>query len=358
MVYTGEAYSRYEIYQGSGCPGTFVACGGFSLSVTQHASIIPNVQAGDSFLVRGGFSYGFLQVTRSGNGCEGVGSDPFSGNQECATPAPIGNGTFLDLSVNRGDSDYYQVCVAAGDDLSVTLGSKILDNTYRLRLHDASVTPCDSNLSGSLIGESFSESIHYHNATSGPVDVRIAVQPVWWFWGCNRYDMTIAGANGCDGLPGVSTFCDPMDVNSTGIPTVLTATGGTGIHSGVRLEATQGSPNQFAMMLIGTGATNPGLAIGQGRLCLDTQSGNRFGRYNIHGTAMNSSGRFDANGVLQNLAGTSITGSGFDVPKWIPAINQVLRSGETWHFQLWHREPNGTSNFSNGVTVSFQTLPQ
>ena len=31
----------------------------------------------------------------------------------------------------------------------------------------------------------------------------------------------------------------------------------------------------------------------------------------------------------------------------------VIQSGQTWHFQLWHRDEGGIPNFSNGVTVVF-----
>ena len=31
---------------------------------------------------------------------------------------------------------------------------------------------------------------------------------------------------------------------------------------------------------------------------------------------------------------------------WLP--------GETWHFQLWHREPNSQSNTTDGATITFR----
>ena len=163
------------------------------------------------------------------------------------------------------------------------------------------------------------------------------------------------GATGCIlSTPGLGlTFCDPADPNSTGASTrlsgALTAPSGSGLH----LEANSGPPSQFSYFLIGTNFSDPGIPLGQGHLCLTVGGGNQIGRYNIAGSSFNSLGRFDAAGVLQNFTGTSSTGSGFDVPSTIPSIGGTIGMGQTWHFQLWHREPGGGSNFSNGLTVPF-----
>ncbi len=149
------------------------------------------------------------------------------------------------------------------------------------------------------------------------------------------------------------SFCDPAGNNSTGLPTVLSGTMGSGIGSGLHLEATQGPDTQFGFFLVGTGVSDPGAPVGQGHLCLSGTGGNSLGRYNVAGGALNSIGQFDSSGVLQNLAGTSTVGSGFDVPTPVPSIGGSIIAGSTWHFQLWHREDNGQSNFSNGLSVTF-----
>ncbi len=139
--------------------------------------------------------------------------------------------------------------------------------------------------------------------------------------------------------------CTPYP-NSTGVPTVLTGavTGSPG--SGLHLEATSGPPGQFGYVLIGTGVSPAGLPIASGNLCLS----GALARYNLAGTTMNSIGLFDGAGVLQNLAGTSTVGSGFDVPSMIPSpIGGILMAGTPMHFQLWHRDVGMTSNFSNTV---------
>ena len=150
-----------------------------------------------------------------------------------------------------------------------------------------------------------------------------------------------------------TSFCDPMNPNSIGMSTTLTGSMGTGVGSGLHLEAAQGPSNQFAYFLVGTGVSDPGIVISQGRLCLSVSGGNVFGRYNVPG-ALNSVGLFDAGGVLQNQVGTSTVGSGFDVPATVPITGSpTISAGSTWHFQLWHREAAGASNFSNGLSVTF-----
>ncbi len=153
---------------------------------------------------------------------------------------------------------------------------------------------------------------------------------------------------------GVGTkFCDPADPNSTGASTDLSgsmsAPGGTGLN----LQAQSGPPGNFGYFLIGSGSSDPGIPLGQGHLCLSTGGGNQIGRYNVTGTFWNSVGQFSPSGTLLNVAGTSSTGVGFDVPTAIPSIGGMISAGQTWNFQLWHREAAGQSNFSNGLTVTF-----
>ncbi|MEZ5974569.1 MAG: hypothetical protein R3E96_06925, partial [Planctomycetota bacterium] len=152
----------------------------------------------------------------------------------------------------------------------------------------------------------------------------------------------------------IQTFCDPAAANSTGVPTVLAGAFGSGVGSDLHLEATSGPPTQFGYFLVGSAAQDPGVAVGGGFLCLSQAAPNVLGRYNLTGTPLGSIGSFDAAGVLQNLTGTSTTGTGFDVPSNLPLPGSpTIAPGSTWFFQLWHREPGGASNFSNAVAVSF-----
>ncbi|MDF1837034.1 MAG: hypothetical protein P1V35_04125 [Planctomycetota bacterium] len=154
------------------------------------------------------------------------------------------------------------------------------------------------------------------------------------------------------GPPAGIAFCSPADNNSTGVPTVLTGTMGSGVGSGLHLELADGPPSQFGYMLVSTGRNVPGIAISQGHLCL----AGSVGRYNVAGTVFDSIGIFDAAGVFQNLPGTATSsgGTGYDVPASVPITgNPMINAGSIWNFQLWHRENGGASNFSNGLAVIF-----
>ncbi len=170
--------------------------------------------------------------------------------------------------------------------------------------------------------------------------------------------VTVASGTGCSsGNNGTGTpFCDPAVNNSTGVPAVLTGTTGSGVGSGVHLEITSGVPGQLAYFLVGNEATS-GLVVSNGQFCLVGTTTAQFYRYNVGGTDMNSIGGFDATGTMINSVGTSTTGFGFDVPNTIPASPLItITAGNTWHFQGWYRDTPagvGTSNFTNGLSVTF-----
>ncbi|MCB9907651.1 MAG: hypothetical protein H6830_08035 [Planctomycetes bacterium] len=153
----------------------------------------------------------------------------------------------------------------------------------------------------------------------------------------------------CEG----GVVCTPLP-NSTGWPTNMNIFLAGGPGTGVHVDITSGPPSQFGYLLIGTGLQAPGLPIGSGVLCLATGAPNLIARYNITGGPLNSVGIFDPFGVMQNLVGTSTSGTGYDIPTAIPApIGGVILAGQTWHFQYWHRDIPLTSNFSNAVTWTF-----
>ena len=153
-----------------------------------------------------------------------------------------------------------------------------------------------------------------------------------------------------DTLGGPITFCTPASPNSSGSSVTLASSTPTG--PGVyHFEAEGGPLDQFAILLIAAGIQPQGTVISQGRLCLSAPIG-RYG--STAGPGLNSIGRFDAAGILQNLAGTSATGTGFDMPAVLPTPpGGVVVPGATWHFQLWYRDLGGASNFSDGVSVVF-----
>jgi formylglycine-generating enzyme required for sulfatase activity len=155
-----------------------------------------------------------------------------------------------------------------------------------------------------------------------------------------------------------TTFC-AATANSSGAPALLTGSFATPAQWDLHLEVTQGVSAEIGYMLSGPEVTS-GVTISNGLLCLVGTPTARFYRYNVNGGEWNSVGRFDSAGVLQNLAGTSTTGSGYDVPPTVPdTVPVTIMAGDTWHFQLWYRDTpagQGTSNFSTGLSVTFGSL--
>ena len=95
-------------------------------------------------------------------------------------------------------------------------------------------------------------------------------QDLWTAGGGNitRIEFTYQVGNG-----EFETFCAPAVPNSTGQPTLLTGSKGSGVGSDLHLEATQGPPAQFGYFLMGTLGSDPGIPVGNGRLCVAGSSG-------------------------------------------------------------------------------------
>ncbi|HPF12617.1 MAG TPA: hypothetical protein P5218_06580 [Planctomycetota bacterium] len=156
-----------------------------------------------------------------------------------------------------------------------------------------------------------------------------------------------------------SIFCGAATNNSSGQPVVLSGYVGTGVGSDLHLEAVGGPTNEFGYFLVGNMANDASpIMVSNGLLCLAGLPGQVFGRYNVAGVN-NSLGLFNSSGVFRNLGGTSVTGTGYDVPTTVPISslgNPTIMAGDTWHFQLWHRDTPagaGTSNLSQGLSVNF-----
>ncbi|MEZ6019326.1 MAG: hypothetical protein R3F17_04255 [Planctomycetota bacterium] len=155
-------------------------------------------------------------------------------------------------------------------------------------------------------------------------------------------------------LPGGTEFCAHALPNSTGQPTQLLANRLEVPGAGWHLEALQGPRGQAGYLVVGSLTQSPGLALGQGRLCLDTGPGALIGRYNQAGTVMDSIGFFDPSGRWLPAANLSVLGAGFDLPSTLPIPgNPAIATGSTWYFQLWHRDVGATSNLSNGISLTF-----
>jgi hypothetical protein len=154
-----------------------------------------------------------------------------------------------------------------------------------------------------------------------------------------------AGFLTVDLCPDQPLLCSPANPNASGLSTTLYPSyfASAPNLSGLHLEATHGAPGQFGLFMISNGA-NSATLLHNGILCLDLPICRYSPQVAIHqgNPQLNSVGRFDDTGnVFMNMSGTSTTGTGFDVPNPLPCTpaGQVIVPGDTWYFQLWHRDP-------------------
>ena len=141
------------------------------------------------------------------------------------------------------------------------------------------------------------------------------------------------------GGPIGSSYCGPANLNSSGVPAILTAFGSDMVAANsVRLDAAQMAQNQFGYFI---NSMTQGFVLppgSQGNLCL---SGS-IGRYNQDIKNSGAGGEFS---LQLDLANTPAPGG--------PV---AIQPGETWNFQAWFRDdnPGSTSNFTDGVSITFQ----
>jgi hypothetical protein len=279
----------------------------------------------------------------------GCNIDGFSPNHSCAAAAPLVDGSY-DLEVCKFEPDFLSFTIAAGDtfDAGLTFSTGVAD--VDAMLYNAGACSDDQNSGCAFVlacgySGSDNEDLSWTNVSSVDVDcvLRIHVWP-----GspgvANYYSLDVTGIT--PGGPPINSFCDPANANSSGGPVTLAGSSSGGV---LHLEATGGPAGQFGFMLV-SGVSVGGIPVSAGVLCL----GAPIGRYNVAaGGALNSLGQFSSAGVLVNLAGTSTTGTGFDVPTSLPnPPGGVIIPGATWNFQLWYRD-GANSNFSSGIEAGF-----
>jgi hypothetical protein len=140
-----------------------------------------------------------------------------------------------------------------------------------------------------------------------------------------------------------TSYCGPGVVNSTGNPGEISGAGSLVVaNNNLTLQASSLPNNAFGYFL--TSQTQglvpqPGGSLGV--LCL----GGNIGRYVGPGQIQNSGGT-GSFGLLLDLTQTP-TPTGF----------VSVAPGETWNFQVWHRDSVGgaaVSNFTDGLSATFQ----
>jgi hypothetical protein len=143
--------------------------------------------------------------------------------------------------------------------------------------------------------------------------------------------------------PGTN-FCSAQ-MNTVGGPAQISASGSVLVaDNALTLHCTDMAFNQFAIFLIGTQPgyyPNPGGSTGD--LCL----GGTIGRFNTASQIRNTG----ATGTMD------LTLDLTDMP--LATGNFAVVPGETWHFEAWYRDGIpaigfSTSNFSNGISITFE----
>jgi hypothetical protein len=355
----GTGYdTRLGIYAGVDCAATCIAQNDDACGLQSRVAV-NNLNTGDQLVVHvGGFGSGNIGpgvMNINLDPCSAAIDDGFEENDDCASAVPVGDGFYPGLFVSQADTDYYTVTVADGATLQVdlTFTHSLGDTDIFLyadlatcQLDEANGHGCANTLVCGFSATN-NESISWTNTTGSQQTYWMKVNE-WIGSDCNNYDMNVTGTTGAGG-PIIVMACDPANSHSGGTYAKLDNSDGSG-PGVLHLECTDGPATQFGYFLVSSILNDPGANVSNGMLCL----GAPIGRYApAAGGALNSVGVFDVLGVLQNTAGTSTVGSGYDVLATLPSPpGGAIMSGDTWYFQCWYRDGN-RSNFSNVAGVTF-----
>ncbi len=134
-----------------------------------------------------------------------------------------------------------------------------------------------------------------------------------------------------------TNYCGPAVPNSTGMSAQIDAFGSGMAGESLTLAADSMPTDQFGFFLVATGQGMMMPANSNGMLCLGTN----MGRFNQTNEIRNSG----MDGAFRLVVDP-------DVLPFTPTV--AAQSGQTYHFQAWFRENGGTSNFTDGVSVTFQ----
>ena len=380
------ANTQMTVHLGGDCSATCLASNSTGPCGVNGESVVTlaGVPAGVTYLIALG---GWGQTQFPGPGSLNVTlANPPPANDTCASPSPIqGEGSFafdttdsttsgfiggnlIVCSPGQGltppNSDvFYQWTAGCDGDFMFSICGQTLDST--LSVHAGTGCSATCLVAGgntTCPGGSLGSEVTVLGAASG---AQYLVQVGGWMSSIGAGTMEVVRLNApC--LPGgtITVACDPANQHYQGGSVTLESSSfGTGVGSDLRVEATDGPVGEFGFVLISSdGSAN--VSVFNGILCLATPQG----RYNTQVSInqglpqLNSLGQFDANGVMQNIVGTSGSGSGFDVPLELPYApgGQVIGSQETWFFQVWFRDqipplpnPGSSSNFSNTIEVFF-----
>lgn len=135
-----------------------------------------------------------------------------------------------------------------------------------------------------------------------------------------------------------TNYCGPANLNSTGMPGVISAVGSPFVADNfVDLTSSQLPANQIGYYITSqTKGFIPFPGGSQGSLCLSGSIG-RYSKF------VRSSG---STGVITMSLDLTQTPQPSGLVSILP--------GETWNWQLWHSDKGGTNNFTDGISILFK----
>ncbi|MDF1839568.1 MAG: hypothetical protein P1V35_16990 [Planctomycetota bacterium] len=355
---------NYTVYT-SGFGGSSFAISSSLDCATARQHVIACSVFSDAPIILGGITGGddfLIEVTTDSNGLQRMlhiekmicsasdfVDDGLEENDSIANATVMVEGVHPNLAVRFDDPDFYQVLIPAGEELRVKANTSASD--VRVSLYDFQGQIVSTELSGQVAAHAPGANV------SRRAFIRVDIPNVAGVANCSTYDLHIATH---PILQSLQTFCDPAIPNSTGSSTELVIVEDRlGPHTDAVLFAfaQSGPPNQFGYLVAGDQVQQLGLPMGAQPICI----GGNIARYNVGGTRTNSIGVFNANGYWWSLAGHNLILAqppywwryAYPVPEQLPSGLGTLTVGQSWGFQLWHRESGGGSSTSNGVLVNW-----
>ncbi len=321
--------------------------GSFTLNNTGAVALDVVIEAANDSIGGGPCAIYDLDIAIAPDPCDPGNDDALEDNDDCASATAMTDGTTTGLFVSKTDKDFYAFCVANGATVNIDMLFTSANGDMDGFLRAADSLECGNGNGSDELADGFSgsdnENITWTNNTGADLDVILEVN-LWDNAGnpdCNTYDLVITGAGNCNGYLG-SMYCT-AEINTTGVVSSIFGTGDiVAANNAFGLLATDLPNGEFGYFIGSFGQAQVNMPGGSsGNLCVG--GGLAIARFLP---------------TLGTIAGGQLAGSVdlTDVPL-PPTMSGMILGGDTFNFQLWHREGgplSGMSNFTPGLEVTFQ----
>ncbi len=277
-----------------------------------------------------------LDISFAPDPCAASNDDALEDNDDCASAVAMVDGTNTGLWISDADEDFYSYCVGNGE--TIVIDALFIDADGDIDLDLLDGADCSTAL-GSSSSVDDDEHITWTNTTG--VDMDVVLRVFFWDTGCNNYDLVVSGSGNCNGVIG-TMYCDAVP-NSTGAIANIYGAG-----------SIVAADNNFGLLAFGLPEGEFGYFIGSFGQAQVNNPGSSNGNLCVGGGE--SVARFLS--TLGSVFGGQLSGSvdltNVPLP---PTFTGMILAGDTFNFQLWHRDGgalSGQSNFSRGLEVTFQ----